>query len=278
LIDRSVQSKPEQQRPSEPQFGRVRWARLLVAENGIRWTAYAAALGGLKKASRFVQGRMARLERRYRLSGRNSVGVNYEYWQRWDWSRQGEEWTPSEEWKQSLIDDVMLRHVQPGTTILEIGPGAGRWTEALQPIAGRLIVVDLSDRCIELCRQRFANAPNIEFHVNDGRSLAAIPTATVDGIWSFDVFVHIAPPEIAAYMAEIARVMRPGAQAVVHHAAAGREADAADLGQRSNMTAERFAEMARRQGLTVIEQFDSWGPDGRFKPSTGWDIISVVEK
>lgn len=274
----AVRSQTEPQRAPGQQLGRVRWARLLVAENGIRWTAYAAALGGLKQASRFVQGRMAQLERRHRLSGRNSVGVNYEYWQRWDWSRQGEEWTPSAEWKQSLIDDVMLRHMPPRATIVEIGPGAGRWTEALQPIAGRLIVVDLSDRCIELCRQRFANVANMEFHVNDGRSLAAIATATVDGIWSFDVFVHVAPPEIADYLAEIARVMRPGAHAVIHHAAAGREGDAADLGQRSNITAERFAEMARQQGLTVLEQFDSWGPDGRFKLSTSWDVISIVEK
>jgi len=56
-------------------------------ENGIRWTAYAAVLGGLKATSRGLQGRMARLEARHGLSGRNSAGVNYEYWQRWDWSR-----------------------------------------------------------------------------------------------------------------------------------------------------------------------------------------------
>jgi SAM-dependent methyltransferase len=273
-----MESQTEAQVPSGQQVGRLRWVRLLAAENGIRWTAYAAVLGGLKQASRLVQGRMAKLEHRYRLSGRNGVGVNYEYWQRWDWSRQGEEWTPSSEWKQSLIDDVMLRHLRPGTTIVEIGPGAGRWTEALQPIASRLIVVDLSDRCIELCRERFAGAANMEFHVNDGRSLAAIATASVDGIWSFDVFVHVAPPEIEAYLAEIARVMRPGSRAVIHHAAAGREGDAADLGQRSNMTAERFVEMVRAQGLTLLEQFDSWGQDGRFKLTEIWDVITVVEK
>lgn len=274
----AVQSQSEPQPQSRRQFGRVRWARLLVAENGVRWTAYAAALGGLKKASRFLQGRMAQLERRYRLSGRNSAAVNYEYWQRWDWSRQGEEWTPSEEWKQALVDDVMLRHMRPGTTIVEIGPGAGRWTEALQPLAGHLVVVDISDRCIELCEQRFAGATNMEFHVNNGRSLAPVASGSVDGVWSFDVFVHVAPADIAAYLAEIARVMRPGAHAVIHHAAAGRDGDAADLGQRSNMTAERFTELARQQGLALIEQFDSWGPDGQYKLTEIWDVVSVVEK
>jgi SAM-dependent methyltransferase len=278
LIDQGMQPLTDPQRPSGQQVGRLRWARLLAAENGVRWTAYAAALGGLRKASRFVQGRMSRLERRYRLNGRNSLGVNYEYWQRWDWSRQGEEWTPSAEWKQSLVDEVMLRHMRPGTTIVEIGPGAGRWTEALQAIAERLIVVDLSDLCIQLCRQRFAGATNMEFHVNDGRSLAAIDSAGVDGVWSFDVFVHVAPPEIEAYVAEIARVMRPGAHAVIHHAAAGRDGDSADLGQRSNMTGQRFAEIVRQEGLSLLEQFDSWGPGGRFKLTEPWDVISVVQK
>jgi cyclopropane fatty-acyl-phospholipid synthase-like methyltransferase len=260
------------------QLGRIRWARLLVAENGWRWTAYAGLLGGLKKASRLLQGRMAQLESRHQLGGRNSVAVNYKYWQHWDWSRHGEEWTPSEEWKQSLITDVMLQHMKPGTTILEIGPGAGRWTEALQPVAAHLIVVDLSDRCIELCRSRFANASNIEFHVNDGRSLPAVATGSIDGIWSFDVFVHVAAADISAYLAEISRVLRPDAHAVIHHARAGREDDAADLGQRSNMTAELFAQMAQDEGLRVLEQFDSWGPDGRFKLSANWDAVTVLTK
>jgi SAM-dependent methyltransferase len=257
-------------------LGRIGWARLLIRENGIRWTAYAGIVGGLRAATRFVQARMANLEERHGLSGRNSRGVNYEYWQRWDWALAGEEWTPSEAWKRSLIDDVMLMYVKPGTSILEIGPGAGRWTEALQRIAGHLIVVDISDRCIEICRERFASAPNIEFHVNDGRSLAAIATESVDAVWSYDVFVHIATSDIASYLGEIARVLRPGGRAVIHHARAGREDDSVDVGQRSSMTARLFAEMASASGLALLEQFDSWGDGGRFKVTTAWDVISVV--
>ena len=259
-------------------LGRVEWARLLVVENGVRWTAYAGLLGGLRKASSLVSERMTRLERGKALSGRTGRAVNYEYWQRWDWSSRGEEWTLSEDWKRALIDDVMRRHMKPATTILEIGPGAGRWTEALQTIAGRLIVVDLSDRCIELCRRRFAGASNIEYHVNDGRSLDALAANSVDGVWSFDVFVHIAAPDIDAYVKEIGRVLRPGGRAVIHHAGAGGARDAADVGMRSNMTAGQFAAMVQKHGLTLAEQFDSWGPDGRFQVPWKWDIVSVFDK
>jgi ubiquinone/menaquinone biosynthesis C-methylase UbiE len=267
------------QRGQRARLGRIRWARLLVAENGYRWTAYAAVLAGMKKASLLVEKRMAGLEQRYGLSARTGRAVNYEYWQSWDWSSgQGEEWTPSEEWKRSLIDEVMRANLKPQTTILEIGPGAGRWTESLQSLAGRLILVDLSDRCIEYCRRRFAQADNMEFHVNDGRSLTAVASNSVDGVWSFDVFVHIAPPDVDAYIAEIARVLRAGGRAVIHHAKAGREDGAADIGQRSNMTSAQFAAMVDKHGLSIVEQFGSWGPDGQFKLTKKWDTVSVLEK
>jgi ubiquinone/menaquinone biosynthesis C-methylase UbiE len=261
------------------QLRRARRARQLLAENGLRWTLYAALLGGFRKAGRAIYERMVRLERKQHLSGWNPVAVNYQVWQDWDWSNLGEEWTPSEEWKRSLIDEVMNKYLQPRSTILEIGPGAGRWTEALQRMASRLIVVDLSDRCIELCRRRFAGVANIEFHVNDGKTLAAVASGSVEGVWSFDVFVHIAPPDIRSYIAEIGRVLGPGGIGVIHHAAAGRENDAAAINWRSTMTGALFAEMLREQNLSLITQFDSWGSDGsRFEVPQRGDVVTVFRK
>jgi len=99
----------------------------------------------------------------------NTVPENYEQWQNYDWSHGGEEWNVSPEWKQALIDDVLLRYVGRDETVLEIGPGAGRWTQVLQRVAKRLIVADLSDKCIELCKRRFAGCANIEYFLNDGQ-------------------------------------------------------------------------------------------------------------
>ncbi len=118
----------------------------------------------------------------------------------------------------------------------------------------------------------------MEFHVNDGKSLSAIDSNSVDGVWSFDVFVHIAPPDVDAYLGEITRVLRPGGRAVIHHAKAGREDGAADIGQRSNMTAAEFAGMVAKHGLTLVDQFGSWGRAGEFKLTKKWDIISVLDK
>src|SRR5260370_27598864 len=83
------------QRAQRTRLGRVTWARLLVAENGLRWTAYAALLAGLKHAGLFVERRLARLEQRHGLNARTGPARNYQYWQRWAWSLAAEEETAS---------------------------------------------------------------------------------------------------------------------------------------------------------------------------------------
>jgi SAM-dependent methyltransferase len=138
--------------------------------------------------------------------------VNREHWGGWDWQHRGEEWTPSEAWKQGLVDEVLLPTIPPGGTVLEIGPGAGRWTAVLAPRADRLVVVDLDARILERCRETLGPlADRVELHLGDGSSLAMLGDAEVDAVWSFDVWVHIAPLGQQAYLAELARVLRkPG--------------------------------------------------------------------
>jgi SAM-dependent methyltransferase len=183
----------------------------------------------------------------------NTVEGNLEVWETHDWSQAGEEWTVSPEWKEAILDELLRAHLPARGRIVEIGPGAGRWTEHLIPIASHLTLVDLTPACIALCRKRFASERNIEYHVNDGRSLPFVTDGSVDGIWSFDTFVHIAPPEVRAYMAEFARVMAPGAVGVIHHARSGSHRRS----WRSDMTAERMADFCREFGLDVVRQQES---------------------
>ncbi len=256
----------------------LRRIRTAVADNGVLWTGYRLTTAALRGLATHLDERMRQLERQRHLTSTNTVRENYATWQNWEWSQQGEEWTVSPEWKQSLIDEVLLRYIEPQRNVLEIGPGAGRWTETLQHISQHLIVVDLSDKCIELCQQRFADARNMEFHVNDGKSLKGIPDASVDFVWSFDVFVHIAPATIDQYLAEVSRELTPGGRGIIHHVKAATPRADGDRGWRSSMTAELFATMLRQHGLTLVTQFDSWGADGQFDVKTFGDTISVFEK
>jgi hypothetical protein len=78
------------------------------------------------------------------------------YWSAYDWSELGEEWNASPEWKRALIEDVLAWWIIEGVAVLEIGPGAGRWSEVLSERASTLVLADVSERPLELCRERFA--------------------------------------------------------------------------------------------------------------------------
>jgi SAM-dependent methyltransferase len=206
----------------------------------------------------------------------NSAEQNRARWDDWDWASAGEEWTASPEWKQALIDDVLARWMPRGGTILEIGPGGGRWSAALLERASRLILVDVSERPLELCRERFAGADNVAFIRSSGSDLASVADGSVDAVWSFDVFVHVAPVDQAKYLEEIARVLAPGGVVAIHHADGRNRGYAPSRqGWRSPMSRGLFASLASDSGLRVERQLDSWGPDGRYDLSAYADAITV---
>jgi SAM-dependent methyltransferase len=142
----------------------------------------------------------------------------------YQWVQEGDEWSSGwggadAQWFGSIFP--RLRRLLPASTILEIAPGHGRWTSYLAQQCDHLIGVDLSGSCVEVCRQRFSDQPNLEFHVNDGRSLAMAPDAGVDLVFSFDSLVHAEQDVIDAYVREIATKLAPGGSAFLHHSNAG---------------------------------------------------------
>jgi 2-polyprenyl-3-methyl-5-hydroxy-6-metoxy-1,4-benzoquinol methylase len=109
----------------------------------------------------------------------------------------------------------------PTGTVLEIAPGFGRWSHFLKDMATRLILVDLTERCISECRSRFSAAEHITYHVNDGRSLSMIPDGTIDLAFSFDSLVHVEEDVIGAYLSELARTLSPDGVGFIHHSNLG---------------------------------------------------------
>ena len=190
----------------------------------------------------------------------------------------GEEWTASEEWKQALVDEVLLPTIPAGGTVVEIGPGGGRWSVLLAPRSERLVLVDVAQRPLDLVAERLRDAGNVEYVLTDGSAVAGVADASVDAVWSFDVFVHVAPGDQAGYLAEIARVLRPGGIAAIHHAD-GRNRGLAPSrsGWRAPMTAELFASLARERGLEVERVVRSFG-EGRHALGGFGDAITVLRR
>jgi SAM-dependent methyltransferase len=109
----------------------------------------------------------------------------------------------------------------PTGTILEIAPGYGRWTQYLKESCQRLVVVDMAENCIEHCKRRFATSTNVEYHVNDGRSLEMIAPESVDFVFSFDSLVHADRGVLSAYLEQLAAKLTPNGVGFFHHSNLG---------------------------------------------------------
>src|SRR3954451_3366396 len=152
------------------------------------------------------------------------IDQNLTAWKDWSWSNEGDEWsawwggTPAL-WYGAILPRIHAR--VPTETILEIAPGYGRWTQFLKDLSEHLIAVDLSEQCIEHCRERFSDADNIEYHVNDGRSLEMVEDGSIDVAFSFDSLVHAEPDVLASYLRQLARKLKPTGIGSIHHSNLG---------------------------------------------------------
>ncbi len=207
------------------------------------------------------------------------------FWDRYEWSRNGDEWTDQAEfcgmdyaaWKQDIIDAFIAPSIGENSTVLEVAVGHGRWAPFLARRAGRYIGIDFSPACIAFCRQHFANLTNASFCKTNGLTLSFIADASVQFIWSYDSFVHIEPDITENYLAEFARVLSPAGRCSIHHPGQPSPEQRA-LGGRSQLSTNLFARMAERHGLRVLAQTDSWGPFNRSNTKLFADCISTLEK
>lgn len=209
------------------------------------------------------------------------VEHNISVWNKtWDWSTGGEEWSAWWGGTPALWYGALLSRIHaflPAGTILEIAPGFGRWTQYLKDECEQLIVVDLAERCIEGCKERFADADNIEYHVNDGRSLEMVADGSLDFVFSFDSLVHAEADVLEAYLLQLGRKLKPDGIGFFHHSNLGEYRRMAALTLRSpewlrrrliprgylidlgawrdeSMTAALFAEQCEKAGLSCVSQ------------------------
>ena len=220
----------------------------------------------------------------------------------WDsdsgWTAEGDEWSGAWGGTESLWWGTLMPRIHtwlPAGTVLELGPGHGRWSQYLKDRCERLILVDVAPQCIESCRRRFAGAENIAFHTGDGRSLPMVDDASIDFAFSFDSLVHAEADVMDAYARELARTLKPGGVAWLHHSNMGAYRRAAQVARRlpdplrkrltirglvvnvyawraETARADLFADACRRAGLACVSQeLIAWEYGRQLT-----DVISVV--
>jgi hypothetical protein len=158
-----------------------------------------------------------------------SIKENYDVFEtEYGWPGRGDEW--SEPWGGTnfLWNITIFPRIQsflPSKSILEIAPGFGRCTQFLKDLCDTLVVVDLSEKCIRTCQDRFHDCTNIEYHVNDGISLDMIDDRSIDFIFSWDSLVHVDKTVMKTYIGQFSRILKIGGSGFIHHSNMGEYVD-----------------------------------------------------
>ena len=151
----------------------------------------------------------------------------------------------------AIRDRFLLPYCDPAHTALEIGPGGGRWTRYLLGCA-RLYVVDFHDELLRELKKNFAE-PNMVFVKNNGTDFPGVPDQSVDFVFTFGTFVHLEPDLIAAYLVELQRVLKPGANVVIQYSDKTKPVAQENEGFSDNDPA-RMCEMITRAGYRILEE------------------------
>lgn len=127
--------------------------------------------------------------------------------------------------------DLLRRYagLQPSDAVLDVGSGIGRTAVALTGFldaSGRYEGFDVVQKGVDWCNRKIKkDFPNFNFQYvalnndlyNNSANRATgfrfpYPDAQFDKVFLFSVFTHMQVDEIAHYLKEIARVLRPGGQ------------------------------------------------------------------
>jgi ubiquinone/menaquinone biosynthesis C-methylase UbiE len=165
----------------------------------------------------------------------------------------------------------LLYRLEPGSRVLDVGSGTGRPTAAVLAEAGHDVLgVDVSPVMVELATRQ---VPRARFELADARELP-LDDGSLDAVTVYFSLLQMTRTEQTALVSRLARALRPGGTAVL----ATVPVDADDVPHTfmghpvrvSSFAADAFAELARRAGLTVLEEhsvlFTPAHPDAEPEP------------
>jgi ubiquinone/menaquinone biosynthesis C-methylase UbiE len=98
----------------------------------------------------------------------------------------------------------LCRHVTPGETVLDLGCGAGEFSEALLAHGAVPIAVDVADEALRRARERI---PGLDARGWRAGEPLPVQDTSVDVVWAGEVIEHVV--DVAPWLSEVRRVLRP---------------------------------------------------------------------
>jgi len=117
----------------------------------------------------------------------------------------------SDAWAAAVRDQLpwVLRGVELGDEVLEVGPGPGLTTDLLRTRVPRVTAIEIDPRLAEALRQRTLGQ-GVEVVTGDATAMP-FQAARFSGAVSFTMLHHVTSPELQdRLLAEVCRVLKPG--------------------------------------------------------------------
>jgi SAM-dependent methyltransferase len=121
-------------------------------------------------------------------------------------------------WSDDGLDESLSRHylpkVSPASVVLELGPGTGRVTRHLIGRCRELLLADNSQLVCDWLPLYLRSKGRFRVFHLDGPVLTDVASDAVDVVLAHGVFEHVDLDDMASFLDEFHRVLRPGGVAV----------------------------------------------------------------
>ena len=150
------------------------------------------------------------------------------------------------------------------TSVIELACGHGRHSAQIVGKAGAIWLVDINERNIEFCRERFKEHRNITYLTNSGNVLP-LESDVFSSLFCYDAMVHFEAMDVLSYVLEAYRVLQPGGRALLHYSVNEHNPEGTftdDSSWRNYFSESLMRHAASRAGFNILERRTfPWPPE-----------------
>ena len=147
--------------------------------------------------------------------------------------------------------------------VLDLGCGIGRVAHFIAPRCGLLMAVDISERMLELAKERLSAFENVRYVRSLPSSMPRVDDNAVDFLYSLLVLQHLEREDAFSMLREIRRVVRPGGSAfltfpnILYDVHLASFVNYVDTGETTNKARARFYTPSEVERLVKAAGFEN---------------------